>query len=93
MVLENFFFNIEDLIVFIEYRYDEIVIIINNEIYFENVEFGYILIVFILKNILFFINCGEIIGFIGFFGEGKIILIRFLLCLIYLNSGNIYIDG
>ncbi|WP_077866652.1 ABC transporter ATP-binding protein [Clostridium saccharobutylicum] len=93
MALENFPSNIEDSIVSIEHRYDEIATTINNEIYFENVEFGYIPTVPILKNISFSINCGETIGLIGPSGEGKTTLIRLLLCLIHPNSGNIYIDG
>jgi len=77
----------------IEYTYNEIATTLNNEIYFENISFGYIPAVPILKNISFSINCEETIALVGPSGEGKTTLIRLLLCLIYPNSGNIYIDG
>lgn len=77
----------------IERNYDEIATTLNNEIYFENVDFGYVSTVPILKNISFSINNGETIALIGPSGEGKTTLIRLLLCLVYPNRGNIYIDG
>lgn len=77
----------------IERNYDEIATALNNEIYFENVDFGYVSTVPILKNISFSINNGETIALIGPSGEGKTTLIRLLLCLVYPNRGNIYIDG
>jgi ATP-binding cassette, subfamily B, bacterial len=97
MTLENsthiLSINTTNVITSIEHNYNEIATTLDDNIYFENVDFGYISAVTILKNISFSINCGETIALVGPSGEGKTTLIRLLLCLIYPNSGNIYIDG
>ncbi|MDF2883760.1 MAG: putative multidrug export ATP-binding/permease protein [Clostridiaceae bacterium] len=83
MTLESFIYD----------SHDEIATTLNNEIHFENVDFRYNETIPILKNISFSINCGETIAFVGPSGEGKTTLIRLLLCLLYPNNGNIYING
>lgn len=83
MTLESFIYD----------SHGEIATTLNNEIHFENVDFRYNETIPILKNISFSINCGETIAFVGPSGEGKTTLIRLLLCLLYPNNGNIYING
>jgi ATP-binding cassette subfamily C protein len=97
MPLENSTYNAKTnnkhVIDSINNSYNEIATTLNNKIFFEDVYFGYVTTVPILKNISFSINCGETIAIVGPSGEGKTTLIRLLLCLIYPNRGNIYIDG
>lgn len=92
-VIHNKIQNNKNLIASIEHSDDEIAATMTNEIYFENVALEYIPTIPILKNISFSIHCGETIALVGPSGEGKTTLIRLLLCLLYPNNGNIFING
>ncbi|MEG0228981.1 MAG: ABC transporter transmembrane domain-containing protein, partial [Oscillospiraceae bacterium] len=72
---------------------DEKEIIINGDIKFENVYFGYKKYEDVLKNVSFDIKKGEMIGIVGHSGVGKSTLINLILHLYDATDGAILIDG
>lgn len=66
---------------------------INNEISFENVNFGYTEDELIIKDLSFKVKKGEKIAIVGETGAGKTTIVKLLMRFYDLNSGEIKIDG
>ncbi|WP_406534764.1 ABC transporter ATP-binding protein [Methanobrevibacter sp.] len=66
---------------------------INEEISFENVNFGYNEDELIIKNLSFKVKKGEKIAIVGETGAGKTTIVKLLMRFYDLNSGEIKIDG
>ncbi len=66
---------------------------INNEISFENVNFGYTEDELVIKDLSFKVKKGEKIAIVGETGAGKTTIVKLLMRFYDLNSGEIKIDG
>ncbi|WP_405267518.1 ABC transporter ATP-binding protein [Methanobrevibacter sp.] len=66
---------------------------INDEISFENVNFGYTEDELIIKDLSFKVKKGEKIAIVGETGAGKTTIVKLLMRFYDLNSGEIKIDG
>lgn len=78
---------------FEENPYEEQITGINEEISFENVNFGYTEDELVIKDLSFKVKKGEKIAIVGETGAGKTTIVKLLMRFYDLNSGEIKIDG
>lgn len=68
-------------------------VVINGDIEFEDVRFGYDRNEYVLKGISFKVNRGDMLGIVGRSGVGKSTLINLVMRLYDANEGSVKIDG